>query len=282
MSPTATADDSGLSLADLRAIAAVVYKKSGITLRDGKQAFVIARLQRRLRALGVESFREYLRLIERDGTGDELVHLIDAIATNHTGFFREPQHFDLLRLQIVPEWRAGHRAGPFAVWCFPCSTGEEAVTIGITLLEAFPAGERDRARVLASDLSTTALKVAQQGVYPVARLAGIPPAVQRAYFERGVDGPDGLASVSAGLLRHITYQRANLLEIADLGRRFQAIFCRNVMIYFDLAARQRAVSMLERHLVPGGWLFIAHSESLTGITHSLRRIAPAVFRKDGA
>jgi chemotaxis protein methyltransferase CheR len=140
-------------------------------------------------------------------------------------------------------------------------------------------GDVSRMRLLASDLSTKALATARAGVYRMERVSTIPKDLLRKYFERGMGAQDGLARVAAPLRRAIEYRQLNLLEIGDLSERFDVIFCRNVMIYFDRHVQQRVVSMLERHLAPGGYLFISHSESLNGITHGMKWVAPAVYQR---
>ncbi len=267
---------------ELSAVIALVYEKSGITLHDGKRALITARLHKRLKAVGVDNFTAYLAFLERDASGGELVMLLDAISTNHTSFFREPQHFDVLRTVVVPEWARRHDRGPFALWSAACSSGEEVYTLGMVLQEALPADERARLSILASDLSTRVLQAAQRGIYPLERVEAIPTDLLRKYFEKGVGPQAGLARVKAELRARAEFRQLNLLEITDLGRRFPVIFCRNVMIYFDRTVQQRVVTMLERHLAPGGYLFISHSESLNGIAHGLTWVAPAVYRRGGA
>jgi len=264
---------------ELRTIIELVYRQSGITLNDGKRALITARLQSRLRTLKLASYTDYLRLLERDSSGDELVVLLDAIATNHTSFFREHRHFELLSERVVPAWRERGGAQPLTGWSIPCSSGEEPVSIAITLLEALTPAEQARVALLASDLSTKVLRAGERGIYGLERVKAVPPPLLRKYFERGQGAEDGLVRVSASVRRLITYQRGNLLEIGDLGRRFEFIFCRNVMIYFDRRARQRAVSMLERHLAPGGYLFVGHVETLNDLQHSLQWVAPALLRR---
>ena len=265
----------GLTEADLRTICKLVYERSGITLHDGKRELVVARLQKRLRHHRLASFKEYLRLVEGDRSGEELVALLDAIATNHTSFFREAQHFEILRRDVLPALSGDGRREPLAGWSAACSTGEEPYTIAITLLEAGCASFT----LLASDLSTKALAIARRGVYRLDRVHDIPQPLLRQYFEKGLGAQDGLARVGANLRRFITFDHLNLLEVESLGRQFQFIFCRNVMIYFDKRVQQRVVSMLQRHLGPGGYLFISHSESLNGVAHQLQWVAPAVYRK---
>jgi len=273
--PIADAGDVRLSDAELSRIVRLVYERSGITLHAGKRALVLARLQKRLRAGGFSSFRDYLAHVERDASGGEITALLDAIATNHTSFFREPQHFEFLRSTVVPLLAKGN----IRIWSAACSSGEEPVTIAITLLDALDARHHARIRILASDLSTRALTDASCAVYAMERVAGIPLDMLRRHFERGLGAQTGQARVAAHVRRQIEYRRLNFLEASDLGERFEVIFCRNVMIYFDRDVQQRVVSLLERHLVPGGYLFISHSESLNGTTHGLRWVAPAVYQR---
>jgi chemotaxis protein methyltransferase CheR len=260
---------------ELREIVAIVYEKSGITLHDGKRELVAARLQKRLRQLGLSSYKHYLERLHADRSGEELTLLLDAIATNHTSFFREPHHFEYLRASIVPELAARARATGIDAWCAASSSGEEPVTIAMTLLEAGV----DRFRLLASDISTKVLAAARSGVYKIERIDGVPPPLLRKYFERGIGEQTGLARVASDVRRHIEYRALNLIAMERLNRTFDFIFCRNVMIYFDKKVQQRVVSMLEEHLAPGGHLFISHSESLNGITHHLKWIAPATYRR---
>jgi len=268
---------------DLAAIISLVYRKSGITLHEGKRALVTARLQKRLRATGTRTFGEYLKLVDRDQSGDELVMLLDAIATNHTSFFREAEHFEFLKTRVVPEWLASlNGAGAFDgldVWSAACSSGEEPYTLAMSLLQALPERERTRFRILASDLSTKALKTAEAGVYRIEKVKELPIEILRAFFEKGLGAQDGWARVQPHVKRHVEFRQINLLETGLVGRTFAAIFCRNVMIYFDRSVQQRVVTNLEQQLKPGGYLFISHSESLNGITHGLRWVAPAVYQR---
>ena len=270
--------DPELELTDreLARIVKLVYDRSGITLHEGKRPLVMARLQKRLRLHGLTSFTAYLELVERDKAGDELVLLLDAIATNHTYFFREEQHFELLASRVVPEWRAQRPGGPLRIWSAAWSSGEEPYTIAMTLAD-LPAPIDFG--ILASDMSTKVLATAKSGVYKLSSVEALPRELLRRHFERGLGAQEGVARVVAGIRRHVSFQHLNLLEITDLGERFDVIFCRNVMIYFDKAIQQRVVTMLERHLKPNGYLFISHSESLNGLAHSLQWLAPAVYAR---
>jgi chemotaxis protein methyltransferase CheR len=260
---------------DLRALAQLVYDRAGISLHEGKRALVTARLQKRVRAGGFDNFGDYVKFVQTDATGDELVALLDAISTNHTSFYREPQHFDLLASKIAP----GVGPAGLDIWSAACSSGEEPYTIAMTMADALSADPAGHVRIFASDLSTKVLHAARSAVYKMDRIEGLPREVLKRHFEKGMGQQAGLARVHPRLQAAVTFARLNLLEIGDLKRRFDVVFCRNVMIYFDRTIQQRVVSMLERHLKPGGWLFISHSESLNGIEHGLEWVAPAVYRR---
>jgi chemotaxis protein methyltransferase CheR len=270
-----------LSARELKTIAAIVYERAGIRLHDGKRELVTARLQKRLRHLGLDSYREYLHHLETDQSGEEMVAFLDAIATNHTYFFREEQHVAFLRDRIVPALETRPGRPPVEIWSAACSTGEEPYTLAITLADVLKDGA-DGFKMLASDLSTKALATARSGVYRMERVKDLPLDLLRRHFERGMGQQQGLARVSMALRRHVEFAQLNLLEIGDLGRRFDVIFCRNVMIYFDRMVQQRVVTMLVRHLRPNAYLFISHSESLNGISHGLTWVAPAVYQRRDA
>jgi chemotaxis protein methyltransferase CheR len=265
----------GLGQPELQRLTRLLYDASGITLRDGKGPLVIARLQKRVKDQGFESFAEYLDAVERDATGEAMTELVDAMATNHTSFFREPQHFAFLESSIAAQVRMRRVPVPLKLWSMPCSTGEEPYSLAMSLLDAgLPAGFT----ILASDLSTKALARARAAVYRRQTVAGVPPALLRRHFERGVAQEDGLVRVSSKVRRHVAFRRLNLIDLPDLGQRFDVIFCRNLLIYFDPAAQQIALDALQRHLAAGGYLFISHSESLNAVQHSLQWVAPGIYR----
>jgi chemotaxis protein methyltransferase CheR len=280
MTATWTESAPELTARDLATIARIVYERSGICLGSGKGALVTARLQKRVRQGGFRSFCEYVRHVRDDASDAELTALVDAIATNHTSMFREPQHFEFLRDVVVPPIAGRPGSGRLIFgWSAACATGEEACSIAMTLFESLGDDAAWRVRLLASDLSTKALATAEAGIYKDARVASLPALVQRKYFERGVGAQRGFVRVAPAIRRVIEFRRANLLEAAPPGPPFDFIFCRNVMIYFDQSAQQRVVQSLERRLAVGGYLFISHAESLNGISHSLKWVAPAVYRR---
>ncbi len=270
-----------LSDRDLAIIIRLVYAKSGISLFKGKRALVTARLQKRVRTGGFGSFKEYIRYVQTDTSGDELTVLIDAIATNHTSFFREPQHFECLRDLVLPSVLTRVAGGVIRGWSAACATGEEPYSIAMTLFEHLGEAATWRVRLLASDLSTKALAAARAGAYKPQRLADLPSSMLLRYFEKDDVLPPGSMRVSSRLKQIVDFARINLLDAAPPGAPFDFIFCRNVMIYFDREVQQRVVEGLERRLLPGGYLFVSHSESLNSLSHGLTWVAPAVYRKLG-
>jgi chemotaxis protein methyltransferase CheR len=264
---------------DLAAIVRMVYEQSGITLHAGKRALVSARLQKRLRQRGLASFRDYVKLLQSDVTGEELTAMLDAITTNHTSFFREPQHFEYLANTVLPPLYEGGRTTPILGWSAACATGEEAYTIALTVAEMFGQDCRRRVRLLASDLSTRAVHRASSGIYRADRTAGLPRHLVLKYFQKPVGAPPGLLQIATPVRQLIEFRRHNLLTPAPPGAPFDFIFCRNAMIYFDRAAQQRVLDTIEARLARGGYLFISHSESLNGLRHGLTWVAPAVYRR---
>jgi chemotaxis protein methyltransferase CheR len=274
MSTVAFDTEPALTDRDMTRIVKLVYEHSGITLHDGKKALVVARLQKRLRTLGLSSFGAYMTHVEGDASGAELSALLDAIATNHTSFFREDQHFRFLEQRA-----AAAGGGPLKVWSAACSTGEEPYSIAMTLDRVEP---RPAFSILASDISTKALATARAGVYKMATVQSLSLDTLRRYFQKGMGKQEGLARIAPDVQRGVEFRHMNLLEIGDLGTRFDVIFCRNVMIYFDIPVQQRVVTMLERHLRPGGHLLISHSESLNGVKHQMQWVAPAIYQRGPA
>jgi chemotaxis protein methyltransferase CheR len=264
---------------ELKAVCELVYEKSGITLHAGKRALVMARLQKRVKQGGFGSFARYLEHVKRDASGDELTALLDAIATNHTSFFREPKHFDFLRDTVLPPLIARPGAQRISGWSAACSSGEEPYTIAMTCLARLGDQTASRVRLLASDLSTKVLKIARAGVYRADRVEGLPYETLRRYFEKGLGAQQGAVRVAAAVRQLVEFRQINLLDATSADSGFDFIFCRNVMIYFDLAIQQRVVQNLERRLAPGGYLFISHSESLNGVRHGLTWVGPAIYRK---
>ena len=254
----------------------LIHRLSGIALGNGKEGLVRARVSKRIRALGLQDYDAYLDRLMADPTGDEIIHLLDVISTNVTSFFREESHFQLLG-EAASHWLAEGRRH-LRLWSAACSTGEEAYSMGMVLLAKLPAGVGDL-KILATDLSTRALEVAQRGIYESARAAAVPAELRVRFLEKAPEAPGHVRPVSE-LRRSITFARLNLASSPfPMSGPFDAIFCRNVMIYFDLEIRQQVLRELFRLLRPGGWLFVGHSESLTGLNRGFRTVAPSAYVK---
>ena len=252
----------------------LAYRTFGLDLKTGKEELVSARLRKLVRGGGFHSFLDYYRSVLQDRTGVALLAMIDALATNHTFFMREPDHFQFLRDQVLPA--LGTR-DPIEVWSAACSTGEEVWTLAMVLNEALP---RRRVRITASDISNKALSFAQRAVYPVERCRGVPAAWLSRYF--AAEGrPPVSYQIAPALLAQAVFRRLNLIESYSWPHPFPIIFCRNVMIYFDGQTQERVIAGLTQHLEPGGYLFVGHAESLTRVSHALEYVKPAVYRKPG-
>jgi chemotaxis protein methyltransferase CheR len=252
----------------------IAHERAGIFLRPGKSALVQARLARRLRELGLGSEREYLERLRAD-PGAELVRFLDAISTNFTQFFREPDHFDTLVQWVRVARRAGQRR--FRVWCAGCSSGEEPYTAAMVLE---PELEGCDWRILATDLSTRVLARAAEAAYLDEEVAAIPaPLRARCLATRSGPGGATLHEVVPRLRERVVLRRLNLAEHPyPMHGPLDAVFCRNVMIYFDRPMRAGLVEEIERLLRPGAPLFVGHSETLAGLATRLRSERPSVYR----
>ena len=258
----------------------ITYEKSGITLKPGKEALVAARVAKRQRVLGIDTAQRYLEYLEADPNGEELVHFLDAISTNYTHFFREMPHFEALAKEVKRWTAAGQKR--IRIWSAASSTGEEPYSIVITVLNTLENPDADF-KLLATDISTQVLAKACAGVYQGQQLEPVPASLKSQYFRRIDDkkkGDNDLYEVKAEYKRRVVFKRLNLSKPPfPMPGPLDAVFCRNVMIYFDRTVRQGLISEVERLLKPGGVLFIGHSETLTGITTGLRIETPSVYRK---
>ena len=272
-------DASGLTLkpAEFRQISELAYERFGLDLKGGKEALVAARLGKKLRQLGFQSFGEYYRHVVSDASGEALVELIDSLTTNHTSFLRERAHFEVLAEAARGEF-PGIRT--LEIWSAACSSGEEPYSIAMCLTDALARAGRRAFRILATDISTRVLALAGRAVYPAERFRELPEAWRRAYLLRGEGECRGFYKIKPEIARPIEFKRLNLIEPFSGSRLFHVIFCRNVMMYFDKPTQQDIVQRLSHRLEPGGYLFVGHSESLTGVQHELRYVRPAVYRKE--
>jgi chemotaxis protein methyltransferase CheR len=251
----------------------LLYDAAGINLTPDKKALVIGRLTRRIEGLGLASYGEYFRRISGLGDPAERQWALDALTTNETYFFREPQHFAYLSETILPHVPAGEA---FRVWSAASSSGEEAYSIAMVLSERL--GQRPW-EIIGSDLSTKVLDKAMRGQYPMERAEKIPQPYLRAFCLKGVGEQEGTFIIAPELRKRVSFQQANLMEPLPKVGLFDVIFLRNVLIYFDVPTKRRVLNNLLPFIKPGGHFFSGHSESLTGLVEGLETIKPAIYRK---
>lgn len=258
----------------------LIHETSGIVLSQEKQSLLTSRIQKRLRERGLSSESEYLEIIETDATGYELVQLIDSISTNTTYFWRESDHFRVLG-EIFDQWRSAGKS-KVLIWCAAASMGQEPYTLAMESIEHLPAPQFE-VKILATDVSTRVLDIARAGRYAGKDVSKLPADKRRKFFtelpiETGQLEPDW--QVNSEVSNHILFKKLNLIEFPyPMKAPLDIIFCRNVMIYFDVKTRQRIIDECSRILAPGGFLFLSLSESLLGITHSLTKYNTSVYQK---
>jgi chemotaxis protein methyltransferase CheR len=271
-----------LSDRDFARFRRLVGALAGINLTPAKKSLFVGRLGKRLRACGLGSFGDYFDLIERDEA--ERTRMIDALCTNETHFFREPRQFAFLAERAIPVWREELRAGTrpprIRVWSAACSTGEEPYSLAMALLDRFPAGTGWEIEILASDISTRTLAKARQATWPIAKRAEIPRHYLKRFMLRGTRSEEGRMCAGPEIRGIVRFEAVNLVdERLVAGTAFDAIFCRNVLIYFDAETKARVVDRLLEHLLPGGLLFLGQAESLTGTNPRIRAVGPSIYAR---
>ena len=266
---------------------ALIYDEVGIKMPPAKKTMLEARLQKRLKALGMHSFQEYSDFIfSQAGREQEIIHLIDVVTTNKTDFFREPQHFDFLVREAIPAMRQIRGAGesplnPFRIWSAGCSTGEEPYTMAMVLSDYAAANHGFKFSILASDICTKVLQTATAGVYGEDRTDTISLSMKKKYLLRSKDHSKGLVRISPDLRATVTFKRVNFMEDQlGISEKQDVIFCRNVVIYYDKPTQSALMNKFHRQLVPGGYLFIGHSETLNGLGVPFTQVSNTVYRKD--
>jgi chemotaxis protein methyltransferase CheR len=267
---------------EYRMFRSLVHREAGIELGPAKRELLIGRLSRRIRELGLTSFGEYYDYATGRGGTEELVHLLDHVATNETHFFREPGHFEFVERTCCPRWMAeadaGARTRTIRVWSAACSSGEEPYSIAMLLLAQLPLDAGWTVEVLATDLSTRVLRRAKEATWPVEKRREIPMAYLRRFMLRGVGTQTGLMKAGPALRAAVRFGRLNLMdEHYAVGLPFDLIFCRNVLIYFDARTKAQVVGRLSGHLAPGGHLFLGHAESVYGMQTDLETVGHTVY-----
>ena len=259
------------TISDFERVRSLIYGRAGISLASSKQEMVYSRIARRLRATGFRSFDDYLNALDSGRMEEEWESFINALTTNLTSFFREEHHFPILKDFVK------NRTGGVEIWCCASSTGEEPYSIAITLCEAFNT-LTPKAKIVATDIDTNVLNTAQAGVYSLDKLDKLGPERLRRFFQKGTGNNAGMVRVRKELRDMITYRQLNLLDSSwPLRGGFDAIFCRNVMIYFDKPTQGKILSKFERLLKPDGILFAGHSENFQYVSNAFKLRGKTVY-----
>jgi chemotaxis protein methyltransferase CheR len=258
-----------------------IYERCRIRLHSGKEALIKARLGKRIRHLGFSGLAEYCDFLRTRGDDEEFTQVVDALTTNFTNFMREEEHFKFLVEKALPAMlRPGEKK--IRIWSAASSSGEEPYTAAFFLAEHYALAQGWDWRITASDISTKVLDRARLGLYAEDRLSAVPYEWRRKYFQKGTGKWAGYYRVKRGISERVHFQQTNLIEDYSHAQPFEIIFCRNVMIYFDRATQEQLVNRLCRFLVPGGYLFIGHSESLNGLNVPVRCLRPSIYQRNSS
>ena len=273
-----------LSHRDFQRLASFIENYSGIKMPPAKITMIEGRLRRRARAMEKPDLKQYCAfLFEKDGLATEAVHLIDAVTTNKTEFFREPDHFRFMAEEGVPQLLSRPRDGgrsPLKIWSAACSMGAEVYTIAMVLADLSLKLSGLRFNITGTDLCTTVLQTAMQGIYPLAMLQPVPPEFRRRYVMHSKNRSHQQARIVPELRAMARFGRLNLMDSAyPMDRDQDMIFCRNILIYFGKTAQEAVLQRLCAHLRPGGYLFLGHSETLAGFSLPLQPMGPTTFRR---
>jgi chemotaxis protein methyltransferase CheR len=276
-----TTHEDALSTRDFGRLSSFVYEEAGIRLGAEKKTMLEGRLRKRLRELNIDSFRDYCDyLFGQEGLREEKVRFIDVVTTNKTDFFRESKHFSYLAQQALPEMTARSEGQPVLIWSAGCSSGEEPYTLAMVLSEYAETHPGFRFRILATDISTKVLAKAEMGIYTNDTVEPVPPLMRRKYLLRSRERDSDRVRIVPELRKLVEFRRLNFMD-ADYGldETADAVFCRNVIIYFDRPTQERILGKLSSYLKPGGYLFVGHSETLHDMHLPLEPVGPALYRR---
>ncbi|MDD5455973.1 MAG: protein-glutamate O-methyltransferase CheR [Candidatus Margulisbacteria bacterium] len=255
----------------------LIYEKAGITLSNEKTEFLKGRIYKRLRRLGINNFEDYFKHITNPGNVDEFTEFLNVISTNVTHFFRENQHFDFLKNEVIPKFLDQPEIN---IWSAGCSNGAEPYSLSITFMEYFIGkAKKPHINIYACDLSHDVLHDAILGVYDEEILRNVPENLLKKYFKTGVNEMKGKYKVQEILRKSVKFYQHNLLNPFQVGVKFDIVFCRNVMIYFDNTVKTQVVRNIFNVLKEGGYFFTGHSESMIGLANK-RPVAPSVYLND--
>lgn len=269
-----------MSQAEFRILGDFIQSRLGIRMPRNKKGMLESRLVKRLRSLGLTSFKKYRDyLFSTQGMEAELPRLIDAVTTNKTEFFREGDHFEVLAEEILPGWMQASPSGWINLWSAGCSTGEEPYTAAMVLADCLEGHEDWDFQVLGTDVSPEVLQVAARAIYSEESVERVPPRMRSKYLMRSRDRKRRQVRIVPEMRAKMAFKQLNLMEPFSLAQKMDIIFCRNVLIYFDKEVQERILRKLIQCLRPGGYLFIGHSESLAGTYLPLQQDTPAVYKK---
>jgi chemotaxis protein methyltransferase CheR len=297
--PPVVGSVAAMDMREFKGLRALIHRETGIWLKDGKEVMLASRLSKRLRHHGMSDFAAYAAYLNSQDGGRELAEMINCVTTNKTSFFREMHHFDFLAKTLVPQAEAGASQGrprSLRIWSAACSTGEEPYSIAMSLLEALKSGRAPasspagpvqpvfspggwKIEVVASDIDTTVLATAGEGIYGEECFGNIPAGIQSKYFLRGKEDMSGRVRVKKELGRLIKFQRINLMESEwALEGLFDAIFFRNALIYFNQDTQEIFLRKMLRYLEPGGYLILGHSEHVPWLNDEVEAIGHTIHR----
>lgn len=271
-----------LSESDFQVFSRFIYAEYGIKMPPIKRIMLQGRLLKRIRELNMSSYSEYKEFFfSKEGQEKELLHFLNVVTTNKTDFYREPVHFNFMNDSVLPAFRNQNQNGnPFKVWSAGCSSGEEPYTISVVLNEYERFNPLFRYEILGSDISTQMLEKAAKGVYQANKLITVPMELKKRYFLKSKDPNNQTVRVHPLLQKNMRLTYLNLMDQSySVKEMFDVIFCRNVLIYFDRPTQEKVINKLCLQLKPGGYFFIGHSESLSGMDVPLDHIKPTIFRK---
>ncbi|MCD2172406.1 CheR family methyltransferase [Rhizobium sp. C4] len=272
--------DAGISSKNFERLARYIYDYSGIKMPPSKKTMLEGRLRRRLRATDIETFDEYCEyLFKHGGLEREAIHLMDAVTTNKTDFFREPKHFEHMVDKALPTLLSdGFRR--LRIWSAAASIGAEAYTIAMVMEDFLRTNSSLDYSVLATDLSTEVLKIARRGVYPRSMISPVDATMRKRYVMEARDPERDEVRIHPKLRAKVGFARLNLMdEKYEVGEKTHIVFCRNVLIYFDKPTQQKVLRRLCDNLISGGFLYVGHSETITGLDLPVKQVANTVFRR---
>ncbi|MEN3033336.1 CheR family methyltransferase [Chromobacterium amazonense] len=259
-------------ISDFRRVAKHIYERAGIVMADSKQSLVYGRLSKRLRMLGLDSFSAYLDFLESGKEKGEWQIFINALTTNLTYFYREDYHFQILKKQIL------EHPGALKIWCAACSTGEEAYSLAMTVCDVL-GSKANAVNILASDIDTKAIEFARRGIYLEKQTERLPWNLKKEYLLRGAGNSLGYVQVKPVIKDMVSFRQINLLDEYSVdGEKFDAIFCRNVLIYFNAETQVKVLKKLGSNIKQGGYLYIGHSENVRELTDLFVRSDRSVYK----